>query len=411
MKKILLSQVFTLAFVCTFAQLAWLQMPDFPGTGKLAPASFSINNKGYMGMGQDNTGTKVSSWYEYDPAGNTWTAKASFPGAAKAVAVNFVINGKGYVTTGETNSGLNSSSQTWEYDPATNTWTQKANFPGGGRLSAAGFTINGKGYVGTGFVSGSVTNDFYEYDPATDTWTQKANFAGAARNGAVAFSIGSKGYLGMGSAFNSTAYYTDFYEYDPANNTWTQKADFPLPYMASAVTYNSGTEGYVLSGYYYQYSGITHNPMNMFYSYEPTADTWTLLGTFPGYPRGYAGGFSLTNDIYIGAGNRTNGSTSTNQYSDFWKLSNGITLMVDPGNSDSGFKIYPNPATDMLNVVSEMPGEQVASVRIYNTQGQLLVSNQMNSAASVDVSALPAGIFFVEAITTSGKVLDGKFVK
>ncbi|MBR4135186.1 MAG: choice-of-anchor J domain-containing protein [Bacteroidales bacterium] len=53
------------------------------------------------------------------------------------------------------------------------------------------------------------------------------------------------------------------------------------------------------------------------------------------------------------------------------------------------FSIYPNPATDVLTVV----GEGVAE--IYNAIGQLVLSNEVNGNAQLNVSDLESGVYFV----------------
>jgi N-acetylneuraminic acid mutarotase len=189
-----------------------------------------------------------------------------------------------------------------EYDPSANLWTVKANYPGTGKENTAGFAIGNKGYVGTGYTGSTTVKDFFEYDPALNIWAIKDSFPGPTRSGAAGWSIGSKGYIGLGNNTNSTANFKDVYEYDPSANSWTQKADFTLPYVIAPCTYSGVSSGYVLCGYYYQYTKITHNPLNMLYKYDQATDTWELSGTFCGLPRGYAAGFSISNDIYIGCG-------------------------------------------------------------------------------------------------------------
>ena len=176
-------------------------------------------------------------------------------------------------------------------------------------------------------------------------------------------SIGNKGYIGLGNNTNSTSNFRDFYEYDPVNDTWTQRSDFPIPYVVRPCTYSSATSGYVLCGYYYQSSGITHNPLNMLYSYDPSNDTWTLAGTFPGLPRGYAGGFSIGNDIYIGCGGQNNQLSP--MFNDVWKLSNGLTSRVAEIGSSTDFSVWPNPAVDVIHFGKEVAGKKLQSLRIY----------------------------------------------
>ncbi|HRH67543.1 MAG TPA: T9SS type A sorting domain-containing protein, partial [Bacteroidia bacterium] len=231
-----------------------------------------------------------------------------------------------------------------------------------------------------------------------------------ARNGSAGLSIGTKGYIGLGNNTNSTSNFRDFYEYDPANDSWSRKSDFPIPYVVEPCTYSSSASGYVLCGYYYQFSGINHNPLNMFYRYDQQADAWSLEGTFPGLPRGYAGGFALNNDLYIGCGGQTN--TLAPGFSDFWKLSNGISLSVENINGQMDFSVYPNPSSHTFYLGTELTGKKADHLRIYDSSGRLIADKKLNNPkAGIDISDYQCGLYFIELITGNGEVLDSRFVK
>jgi len=388
------------------AQLSWLQLPDFPGGNRFAVASFSLNGKGYIGLGVDSLVQGYSDLYEYDASNNQWTQKASLPGVGRWACGVFTIGDKAYIACGAITGGSRTN-QLWEYDQPTDSWTQKANFIGSARQSPATFSIGNKGYLGTGYIGSNSVLDFYEYDQLTNIWTIKNPFPGIVRNGSAGFAIGNTGYIGMGNGNNSTNYYKDFYAYDPLLNTWSQKADFTLPFVNSMSTYTTSSSAYVLCGYFYQFTGISHNPLNMLYKYDEVSDVWTLEGTFPGLPRGYAGGFSLNNDIYIGAGSQSN-DLSGRVLKDFWKLSNGLTLKITNPNTYDDFIIYPNPAGNMIKIASSI-NDEVQSTRIYDSIGRLKTTSKYNE--QINTSDLTPGLYFIEAITKSGKVLDGRFVK
>ncbi len=410
MKKMYFTMTFMLFVISASSQLSWIRLPDYPGQGKLAVASMSINGKGYIGLGHDQSGNGSSEWFEYNPGTNSWTQKASLPSLGRWSVVSFTIGNIGYICTGAINGSL--TNETWAYDPGSDTWSRKADFPGTVRMSAAGFSINNLGFVGTGYNAGDSYNDIYEYNPVSDTWTAKADFIGLERNGAIAFSVGSKGFLGMGNNTNSTSNFRDFYEYNPASDSWTQRAEFPLPYVVAASAYAGSNDGYTLGGYYYQYSGITHNPLNMLYRYNILSDEWSLAGTFCGLPRGYAGSFSINNDIYIGSGAQRNDASSSSMLNDFWKLSNGLTLRIENPDTYSDFSILPNPADRIIFFDDNLNNFEKDAVRIYNASGKLVSEKLLlRSENSIDISQLPAGIYFVELVSSSGKVLDGRFVK
>ena len=63
--------------------------------GSIATA---LNGKIYLGTGYD--GTYLKDWWEYNPAGDTWTQKTDFGGSPRRLAVSTAINGKVYVGTG-----------------------------------------------------------------------------------------------------------------------------------------------------------------------------------------------------------------------------------------------------------------------------------------------------------------------
>jgi Secretion system C-terminal sorting domain len=71
--------------------------------------------------------------------------------------------------------------------------------------------------------------------------------------------------------------------------------------------------------------------------------------------------------------------------------------------------VYPNPATDVLNVASQ--NEVISNIQVYNLIGQQVISVAPNAAlATVNVSALNAGVYMVNT-TVNGKTSTTKFIK
>ncbi|MBW6499427.1 MAG: T9SS type A sorting domain-containing protein [Bacteroidales bacterium] len=67
-----------------------------------------------------------------------------------------------------------------------------------------------------------------------------------------------------------------------------------------------------------------------------------------------------------------------------------------------GLAVYPNPASNLINV--RLPGETSAEMRILDMRGALLVSKAGSGQSfQMDVSALPAGIYFFEVVTPAGR--------
>ncbi|MEY4876513.1 MAG: hypothetical protein RL708_1662 [Bacteroidota bacterium] len=99
-------------------------------------------------------------------------------------------------------------------------------------------------------------------------------------------------------------------------------------------------------------------------------------------------------------------------------LLNGI------GNSlmdDNHFSIYPNPCGEKLLVtgyqlldntiqIMDVLG-RTQMVRQANHDGSSIVGHAEEGSISIDVSALPSGIYFIKATDVNGNVMNGKFVK
>jgi hypothetical protein len=72
----------------------------------------------------------------------------------------------------------------------------------------------------------------------------------------------------------------------------------------------------------------------------------------------------------------------------------GYTNSVE--NTDAGnkkpFKIYPNPATDNITIISEQP---INRVTIFNQQGISVIRKNGGPIQSVDVSTLSPGVYFI----------------
>lgn len=177
----------------------WFQRKSFPRVGGIESGiGFSIGSKGYVGLGysefvdfEHQYGVQ-NDFYEYDPLYNKWTQLGDFMGAPRMYAVGFSMDGKGYV-------GLGSSLESveykdfWEYNPSNDRWTRLPDFPGFSSSSAYGFGINGVCYVGL-----SSPCELYKYDTKTKTWDVLAYPPGASRYFAFSFCAKNKIYMGGG---------------------------------------------------------------------------------------------------------------------------------------------------------------------------------------------------------------------
>jgi N-acetylneuraminic acid mutarotase len=86
----------------------WSQVASLP-EGRILSNGLSISGKGYVMLGRYwngtlNGGRLLSDILEYDPATNAWTRCGDFPGGARQNAMVFTIGDRGYVVMGENDS-------------------------------------------------------------------------------------------------------------------------------------------------------------------------------------------------------------------------------------------------------------------------------------------------------------------
>ena len=109
----------------------------------------------------------------------------------------------------------------------------------------------------------------------------------------------------------------------------------------------------------------------------------------------YAKGTS-TSLAYHGAGNK-----------DYATLTLSPSLAVDDANASAKkVGVYPNPVKDVLNLTNS---DKVNSLKIYDSTGKQVLSQK--SAATMDVSQLQKGVYFIEFENTDGSKSFEKIIK
>ncbi len=80
---------------------SWSQIASFPDVGRASSTSFSINSRGYVGLGArtvDHQIRRFDSIYEYDPLSDTWIESEFNPNGRGASTTNaVVVNGIAYM--------------------------------------------------------------------------------------------------------------------------------------------------------------------------------------------------------------------------------------------------------------------------------------------------------------------------
>ncbi len=63
-------------------------------------------------------------------------------------------------------------------------------------------------------------------------------------------------------------------------------------------------------------------------------------------------------------------------------------------NSDENFDIYPNPASDILNIMP-LKADSNYNLSIYNNIGEMVISENFSGQSNIDISNISSGIYFV----------------
>ncbi len=86
----------------------------------------------------------------------------------------------------------------------------------------------------------------------------------------------------------------------------------------------------------------------------------------------------------------------------------GNMATTDINNTKSNFTVYPNPATNWLQLKGE---SQAQKVQIFNAQGKLVLTNDGLQNGRVNVSFLPKGVYFIQISDENQKMHQTKFIK
>ncbi|HLK27594.1 MAG TPA: kelch repeat-containing protein [Puia sp.] len=225
-------------------------------------------------------------------------------------------------------------------------WVYVGDFGGTSRTEAISFVIGDKAYIGTGIDQLTTRySDLWSFDPTSNSWYQVATAPAdfTPRNSAVAFAVAGMGYVGSGT--DGYNYFSDFWQYDPTGNSWKKVASLGDANNGLTPRYNAVAFG--LDKYGYGYVGTGNdgrgNQLNDFWQYDPTADKWTELPTYPGFKREQAVAFTHSDKGYLVTGLGTGGapvndfvvldpSNTTNPWSTLRHISN-----YSPDSYDDGY--------------------------------------------------------------------------
>ena len=252
---------------------------------------------------------------------SSWTRKADFPASSRNNAVSFSIDKKGYYGLGQKQTDIfkyKIYTDFWEYNPEKNIWTQKSDFPADGRLGAKGFSVNRKVYTGFGYVisaygpnagGNDYQPDFYEFIPDSNKWFKKNNNYLADRD--ICFVLND-------TAWSVNADYKLLKKYIPSSDSW-KEYEFgkrpSSPYYSEII---GSDADFTLNGkeYVITCTGRKKNRTNQLWEFNPHSLAWILKNNLPPPANDTLVCFSEQKNIFVLRGK--NNLIEYNPENDLW---------------------------------------------------------------------------------------------
>ena len=357
----------------------WVQVNSLPNSFNETHHSFafSFDDTGYIVAGNSNSGER-DDFYQYNPINDSWTELAPFPGAPRGFAIGDTWNEKAYFGFGHDGTSL--LNDLWVFDPSNMSWTELASCPCAARTHPAMIAHNGKVFVGLGNTSTENMNDWWEYDITLNTWSQKDDLPSQSRHHPYQFGINDYVYTGLG---HGNDIFNDWFRYDIAAETWTQVATLPAEGRVAGTQFSYNGLGYVLSG-----DGDNHDSMETgeFWAYDPSSNNWEEMPPHPEGSRWAPASFIINGEVYI-----INGTSFSQYVTEIYKYNLDSALSIHE-STNSTIRIYPNPATDIINI--DVPENLKYSTNIYDLNGRLISSSKNSSI--IEIQTLPLGVYLIE---------------
>jgi hypothetical protein len=363
-------------------------------------------------------------FYQYNIAGNAWTAKESIPavgssGKKKAVKKGASItDADGVMFAAKGNGTL----EWWKYDPAlsgspTYPWTEKTSVPTGAKAIKEG---SGSALVKRGdttfiyFLKGSSTQEFYRYNVGTGVWEPRASAP-----------LGASGkYWKNGSGLTAEddwetpiiyavkGSYNEFYAYDVATNTWTTKA--PLPFTGSSGKKKKVKDGAGLAFLNNTVYCLKGGGTREFWTWQADSDKWTQLEDMPaggGKPVKGGGALTRANDkLFAFKGNNTleffsytpGTAVSSEQIA-------GSSAQTGDAQRAPAFSLSVSPTLFRMGATIRysLPRAGNASLKLYDITGQLITTlasgyhSAGTSSLRLSPSSLSSGIYVLKLATSN----------
>jgi hypothetical protein len=393
---------------------SWVRRSDFSGTLRSGSVSLSILDKGYIGTGQDSSGTLMNDFWEYDPLSDTWSQKADFAGTARIAASGFGIDSAGYIGMGY--DGIELKKDLWKYMPLSNTWSAEqdlgmySSLVVKGRRDASVAVSLGKAYLICGYdgTTGYV-KQCWQFNPRADTsWSVRKNFMNVGdfttigRRWGTAFSINMNSSIYFGTGYDHYHdYQKDLWKFNTATNVWSQVADLPGQTRANAGSFSLFGKGYIFCG---------TNTIQQFdmWRFDPVLNSWTRMADYPGSGTVNNSTFVINNRAYVGLGT----DYSYTPFAELWEYIPDSTTGIEEIKEKVQIIIFPNPVKDFFKLRINMPLNYLPlEFSLYDCNSKLCFHKSIHGTEDrISRGALKAGIYFYSIKQNNSVIHRGKIL-
>jgi hypothetical protein len=351
------------------------------------------------------SGTTANGIWKTTNAGSSWTKQTAYSTASFANVIHFWNANEGFSAGDPTGSGANAKFEILRTTNGGTTWTAVANAPA--PQGGIEYGLTGVKYVnGNNVWLGTTKGRILRSNDKGVTWsansTPALDFGGGATGGGVdgssaqmAFKDANNGLLITVDGLIDATSTPSVALYESADSGVTWEPIETTGYYFNNITYIPGTTNTYVStgGTYYQdaFMGSSFS--------TDGGHTWTSIdaglqrGTvvFLNPTTGWAGQFS---------------DAATGGTKGILKFQGNLLAVSDANANKSKLSIYPNPATDVINLKSS---KDIKGVSIFDLSGKIV--KQSTGASQVNVSSLAKGNYILQAINKDGSVENTKFIK
>jgi hypothetical protein len=328
----------------------------------------------------------------FDPALHQWSTPVTEGTFVRAVStLSGIFDGKLFAI-GTYYSGSPFSDTVKEYDPSTLTLSTVVSSGAVAACEAAcGAMVNGKLYVigGDTLDANHPTNILEVFDPSTNTWSRPVTTGEfkAATHGTCSV-VDGKIYV-FGAGVNV---------FDPSTNTWTNLVTTGTWGGAADNSTSCAFEGKI-----YLFGGGGSFSTNTAQVFDPATNVWSSLTPLPD-ARSMLSSCILNGKIYV-----LGGYSPHKVYNNVWVFTPGVNDVSSSLVSSSSFDLSPNPTEGIITVHAA----NIKNVTVENLLGErvLEVANPRASEFTLDLTKLPAGLYFARFEMESGEVVMRKIVK